>query len=144
MSDLYARYKLSETNYRVSKNAQLLEDPPCELLQQIYDTYCKYKKFESVMPLFDEDLCAPRSDIIGYFDNNKLVAFSHYHRFNDKNVEAIQFAWDYATPKLHLGLKSLRHECAYYKAQGVEYIYVGQSDEYKKKINGFEICGSRF
>ena len=143
MSDIYARIDLSKTNYRISKSAVLFEKPPVEQLQEIYDHYCKYKQFESVMPLFNEDLCAPRSDIIGYYSNKNLVAFSFYHNFNKHNVEAIQFAWNYKNPKLFLGLKSLRHECAYYKAKGVKYIYIGYADEYKKQINGFEICPPR-
>ena len=108
----------------MSKSAVLFENPPVEQLQEIYDQYCKYKQFESVMPLFNEDLCAPHCDIVGYYSNKELVAFSHYYWYNSDNVEAIQFAWNYKNPKLFLGLKSLRHECAYYKAKGVKYIYI--------------------
>lgn len=143
MSDIYARINLSETNYRMSKSAVVFENPPVEQIQEIYDQYCKYKKFESVMPLFNEDLCAPLCDVIGYYSNNKLVAFTHYYWYNHDNVESMQFAWNYENPKLFLGLKSLRHECAYYKSKGVKYIYVGYADEYKKQINGFEILPPR-
>ena len=143
MSDIYSRINLSKINYRMSKSAVLFNNPPVDQIQEIYDQYCKYKQFESVMPIFNEDLCAPHCDIIGYYSNKELVAFSHYYWYNSDNVEAIQFAWNYKNPKLFLGLKSLRHECAYYKAKGVKYIYVGYADEYKKQINGFEICPPR-
>ena len=143
MSDIYARINLSKINYRMSKSAVLFNNPPVDQIQEIYDQYCKYKQFESVMPIFNEDLCAPHCDIIGYYSNKELVAFSHYYWYNSDNVEAIQFAWNYKNSKLFLGLKSLRHECAYYKAKGVKYIYVGYADEYKKQINGFEICPPR-
>ena len=143
MSDIYARINLSKINYRMSKSAVPFNNPPVDQIQEIYDQYCKYKQFESVMPIFNEDLCAPHCDIIGYYSNKELVAFSHYYWYNSDNVEAIQFAWNYKNPKLFLGLKSLRHECAYYKAKGVKYIYVGYADEYKKQINGFEICPPR-
>ena len=143
VSDIYARINLSKINYRMSKSAVLFNNPPVDQIQEIYDQYCKYKQFESVMPIFNEDLCAPHCDIIGYYSNKELVAFSHYYWYNSDNVEAIQFAWNYKNPKLFLGLKSLRHECAYYKAKGVKYIYVGYADEYKKQINGFEICPPR-
>ena len=121
MSDIYARINLSKTNYRMSKSAVLFNNPPVDQIQEIYD-HC---------------------DIIGYYSNKELVAFSHYYWYNSDNVEAIQFAWNYKNSKLFLGLKSLRHECAYYKAKGVKYIYVGYADEYKKQINGFEICPPR-
>lgn len=143
MSDIYARIDLSKTKYKQTKSAVLFENPPVDKIQEIYDQYCKYKQFESVMPIFNEDLCAPYCDIIGYYSNKDLIAFSHYYWYNKHNVEAIQFAWNYSNPKLFLGLKSLRHECAYYKAKGVKYIYLGQADEYKKQINGFEICPPR-
>jgi len=143
VSDIYARINLSKINYRMSKSAVLFNNPPVDQIQEIYDQYCKYKQFESVMPIFNEDLCAPHCDIIGYYSNKELVAFSHYYWYNSDNVEAIQFAWNYNNPKLFLGLKSLRHECAYYKAKGVKYIYVGYADEYKKQMNGFEICPPR-
>ena len=53
---------------------------------------------------------------------------------DDENAEAVQFAWDYANPKLTLGLKTLRHECAYYKEKGFKYLYIGGADEYKNKM----------
>ena len=143
MSDIYARLDLSKTNYHMYNSAVLFKDPPVSQLQEIYDQYCKYKQFKSVMPIFDEELCEPTSDVIGYYHNNKLVAFSYYRWYNSENVESIQFAWNYANPKLFLGLKSLRHECAYYKSQGVKYIYLGYADDYKKQINGFEILPPR-
>ena len=125
----------------MSKSAVLFDNPPVEQLQEIYDQYCKYKQFESVMPLFNEDLCAPHCDIVGYYSNKELVAFSHYYWYNSDNVEAIQFAWDYEKPDLELGLRSLSHECAYYKAAGFKYFYLGGADEYKKQFDGFEILG---
>ena len=95
------------------------------------------------MPIFPEEYTDNNNDVLGYFYNNKLVAFSLMHRYNDKNVEALQFAWDYANPELHLGIASLRNECAYYKQQGFDYLYLGGADEYKRQIDGFEILGPR-
>jgi hypothetical protein len=143
MSEIFARINLSKTNYSLYKHAELLTKPNFQQIDKIYTDYCRYKKFESVMPLFEEDITSPRSDIIGYYDNNELVAFSFYHNFDANNVEAIQFAWNYNNPKLTLGIKSLRHECAYYKAKGVDNIYLGYADEYKKALDGFEICPPR-
>lgn len=93
------------------------------------------------MPLFDQQFRDPWNDILGYFSNRKLVAFSLIKRYDTKNAEALQFAWDYVNPKLRLGIESLKNECAIYKKQGYNYLYLGLADEYKSQIDGFEILG---
>lgn len=96
------------------------------------------------MPIFNEEYTDPNNDVIGYYDHDsKLVAFSLIRRYNSKNAEAVQFAWDYADPKLKLGYSSLRNECAVYKARGFDYLYLGGADEYKRQVAGFEILGPR-
>jgi hypothetical protein len=82
-----------------------------------------------------------KNDVIGYYENTKLVAFSLLRRYDTDNVEAIQFAWNYENPSLQLGIESLKSECAFYKDLGFRYLYLGGADEYKKKIDGFEILG---
>jgi len=139
----YARIDLAKTNYSVMQNWEVLRFPDVDVLENIYNTYCVHKKFSSVMPIFPEEYTCSKNDVIGYFHNNKIVAFSLIHRYNDKNAEAIQFAWDYTNPELHLGIASLRNECAYYKQQGFDYLYLGGADEYKSQIDGFEILGPR-
>ena len=93
------------------------------------------------MQIFKEELLHNNVQIIGYFDNSNLVAFSYLYILNNKNVECNQFAWNYNNPKLHLGIKSLRHECAFYKSKGYEYLYLGEDDTYKQDIDGFETLG---
>ena len=96
------------------------------------------------MPIFPEEYTDPTNDVIGYYNfESKLIAFSLIHRYNDKNAEALQFAWDYADPKLQLGFASLKNECAIYKARGFDYLYLGGADEYKRQIDGFELLGPR-
>ena len=95
------------------------------------------------MPIFAEEYTDAKNDVLGYYDNEKLVAFSLLRCYNSKNVEAIQFAWDYENPALGLGIRSLKNECAIYKKRGFDYLYLGQADDYKAKINGFEILGGR-
>jgi len=141
---LYARINLSETNYDVTLDMRYLIEPDTDKLEEIYDTYCKYKRFASVMPLFPEEYTYPQSDTWGYYHEDKLVAFSLMFRHNDKNVAALQFAWDYKNPKLRLGIKSLQCECAVYKNLGYDYLYLGDADEYKQNMDGFEICGPRY
>lgn len=93
------------------------------------------------MPIFSSEYTDPKNDIIGYFDQGALVAFSLIRRYDTLNVEAIQFAWTYHNPKLRLGMQSLKQECAIYKDQGFQYLYLGGADEYKKEIKGFEMLG---
>jgi hypothetical protein len=140
---IYARIKLAETNYSIRElDWQFLHNPNIEQLNSIYQQYCIYKKFSSVMPIFDSEYTDSKNDIIGYFDNKKLVAFSLIRKYDRDNVEAIQFAWTYTNPRLRLGIQSLKQECAIYKELGFQYFYLGGADEYKRAIDGFEILGS--
>ena len=95
------------------------------------------------MPIFPEEYTDAKNDVLGYYDDEKLVAFSLIRCYNSKNAEAVQFAWDYANPKLKLGFSSLENECAMYKKRGFDYLYLGEADPYKTKIDGFEILGAR-
>jgi len=137
MSYSYARINLDKTNYSKIGSFKMLLNPDPKQLDEIYYKYCNHHKFNSVMPLFDKDYYS--NDIFGYYDGDVLVAFSMIAVYDDKNTEAVQFAWDYANPKLQLGLKTLKHECAYYKERGFKYLYIGGADEYKNKMNGLEI-----
>lgn len=94
------------------------------------------------MPIFDTEFINASNDVIGYYDGDLLVGFSLLRRYDSENVEAIQFAWNYKNPKLRLGIKSLESECAYYKERGFKYLYLGGADEYKSKVDGFEILGT--
>lgn len=139
----YARIDLSKTNYSKLDNYSLLtiQEFSIDSLQQLYKQYCDYKKFKSVMPIFNSEFTDSKNDVIGYYDNQSLIGFSLLRRYDDENVEAIQFTWDYKNPKLRLGVNSLKSECAHYKELGFRYLYLGGADEYKSKIDGFEILG---
>lgn len=141
MSYQFARINLSKTSYTETCDWAYLTDPDADQLNSIYRTYCQYKRFDSVMPIFHSEYTSTSNDVIGYYHNKQLVAFSLIHRFDDENAECVQFAWDYSVPKLRLGIRSLENECAVYKQRGFKYLYLGGADEYKKKINGFEILG---
>jgi hypothetical protein len=139
---IYARINLEQTNYTtLQSNWEFIQQPDIETLSAIYAQYCKYKKFKSVMPIFNSEYTDLQNDIIGYFDNNQLVAFSLIKKYDRDNVEALQFAWTYHNPKLRLGIRSLEHECALYKHLGYKFLYLGEANEYKSKIQGFEILG---
>jgi hypothetical protein len=139
----YCRINLSETNYTPFDNFLIFVDPPVVELQGIYKKYCDYKKFESVMPIFDSQFVDIKNDVYGYLTpNQQLVAFSIVRRYDDCNVESLQFAWDYQNPELRLGIRSLEHECALYKTWGFQYLYLGEAHEYKSQLAGYEILGS--
>jgi hypothetical protein len=110
-------------------------------LLDIYRTYCIYKHFASVMPMFYSRFLDPMSDVIGYYDQDQLVAWSLIRRFDDHNALCDQFAWTYHNPKMRLGIESLRTECAIYRDRGFEYLYLEQAHLYKQEIKGFEILG---
>jgi hypothetical protein len=138
---MYARIDLKRTDYTQMANARIDRDPQVDQLQHIYHSYCRHKQFLSVMPIFDSEYTDSSNDVIVYSDQQNVIAFSLLRRYDSHNVEAIQFAWDYADPSLRLGIRSLEHECAYYKSLGYSYLYLGDADEYKTHMAGFELLG---
>jgi hypothetical protein len=137
----YARVKLNQTNYVTMDNWNYITDINIQQLNEIYKKYCDYKDFDSVMPIFDSQYLDKSVDIIGYYDSDTLIAFSMVRRYDEKNAELLQFAWDYIKPELTLGIESLKNECAIYKARGFDYLYLGGAEKYKRFLDGFEIIG---
>lgn len=138
---MYARIDLSKTNYTKMDSYKFITMPNIHELNTIYNRYCTYKKFKSVMPIFDSEYTDPSNQVIGYYEGDILIAFSLIKIYDTENVEAIQFAWNYEKPKLRLGIRSLENECAIYKSMGFKYLYLGGADEYKSNIDGFEVLG---
>lgn len=139
----YCRIDLSKTSYCKCDNWSYITDPNIDELNEIYKKYCQYKRFASVMPIFDIQYTNPNVDILGYHnEESSLVAFSLVMKYDSHNAECLQFAWDYAQPNLRLGIKSLKNECAVYKQRGYQYLYLGGVDKYKKELDGFEIIGT--
>ncbi len=141
MTYQFARIDLSKTNYDITVRWEYLVKPDIPKLNSIYRDYCKYKHFASVMPIFDSRYTDPMTDVIGYFDGDKLSAFSLIKRYDDKNALCDQFAWNYNNPRLRLGIETLKTECAIYKERGFKYLYLEQAHLYKSQIDGFEILG---
>lgn len=137
----YCRIDLSKTNYKLINNFKVITDPNIAQLQEIFKKYCKHKKFASVEPMWDNEFIWSHNDVIGYYNNAKLVAWSVVTKYNEDVAYAVQFAWDYDNPELSLGIKSLQTECAYYKSQGYRYYYLGEAHKYKEQFDGFEIIG---
>jgi hypothetical protein len=142
MSYQFARIALAKTTYQATVDWKLLTEPNIAVLRDIYRTYCIYKHFASVMPLFDSQFTDPATDVIGYYEQDQLVAFSLMKRYDTKNGLASQFAWTYHNPRTRLGVESLKTECAIYRERGFEYLYLDQAHLYKQGLDGFEILGT--
>ena len=141
MTYQFARIDLAQTTYRPTVAWEYLLEPNIAQLQDIYRTYCIYKHFASVMPLFDSQFTDPATDVIGYREAGELVAFSLMKRLDDQNVLASQFAWTYHNPRTRLGIESLKTECAIYRDRGYKYLYLDQAHLYKQGLKGFELLG---
>ena len=141
MTYQFARINLNQVTYQPTVSWEYLREPNIPVLQDIYRTYCIYKHFASVMPLFDSQFTDAMTDVIGYRENGELVAFSLMKRLDDRNVLASQFAWTYHNPKTRLGMESLKTECAIYRDRGFSYLYLDQAHLYKQGFEGFEILG---
>jgi hypothetical protein len=137
----FARIDLSKTNYNINIEWMYITRPDISALNAIYRDYCVYKKFSSVMPIFDSRYTDPMTDVIGYYDQAKLVAFSLIKRYDEHNALCDQFAWTYHNPRMRLGIQTMKTECAIYKARGFKYLYMEQAHLYKSEIDGFEILG---
>ena len=142
MTYQFARIRLAETTYQATVDWEYLRKPDIPVLQDIYRTYCIYKHFASVMPLFDSQFTDPMTDVIGYREEGKLVAFSLMKHYDSENVLASQFAWTYHNPKTRLGIESLKTECAIYRDRGYKFLYLDQAHLYKQGLDGFEILGT--
>jgi len=141
MTYQFARIDLAKNTDQVSVAWAYIKDPDIAVLNDIYRTYCIYKHFASVMPIFDSQYTDPDTDVIGYYDNDLLVAFSLIKRYDNENALCAQFAWNYKKPKLRLGIESLKTECAIYRERGFKYLYLDQAHLYKQGITGFELLG---
>ena len=139
----FCRIDLSKTNYNLYPGAERWSwASGLAPYEQIYQDYCSHKQFESVMPLFLQQFQDPHNDTHVYRNGPDIVAWSLCRRWDNRNVESLQFAWNYQQPELELGRRSLEHECAYYKRLGYEYLYLGQVAEYKTRFDGYEQLGS--
>lgn len=144
MSYQFARIDLRKTNYSPTVDWRYItsrEPDVLARLDDIYRTYCIYKHFASVMPIFHSRYNDPMAEIIGYYDQDRLVAFSLIRKFDLHNALCDQFAWTYHKPKMRLGIETMKTECAIYKERGFQYLYLEQAHLYKSDMAGFEILG---
>ena len=137
---MYCRIRLKDTNYQEYKDCRILDSSFYKECLEIYRKYVEYKKFDDVVPVFREEFEIPHCDVLGYYHQNKLIAFTLAYRFDSLNsVWGDQFAWDYENPKLSMGHQANKHEFAYYKKLGYDYYYLGESVPYMEKYDGYEV-----
>lgn len=142
MSWQFGRIDLDKTNYSSSDlEWQILNPVPVESVQQVYRDYCAHKHFQSVMPMIAGRLTAPDTEIVGYHDQSRLVAWSMYRVWDDHNILSDHFAWDYRNPRLRLGIVSIMNECAIYRDRGYRWMYFEAVEPYMLDMQGFEILG---
>jgi hypothetical protein len=141
MSWQFGRIDLHETRYVSDLPWQTLDPVPVNDLQRIYRDYCLHKHFQSVMPLIPGRLTAQDTEIIGYHDRERLVAWSMYRVWDAENVLSDHFAWDYRNPRLRLGIRSIENECAIYRDRGYRWMYFEAVEPYMLDLQGFEILG---
>jgi hypothetical protein len=141
MSMMFARIDLDKITYQVNLEYELLDPIPVGDMQQVYQAYCAHRKFNSVIPMIPGRFNIPGTEVWGYRDNNKLVAWSMYRVWDHHNVVCDHHAWDYQNPKLRLGIRSFKNECAVYRDRGFRFIYFESVDHYMFNIEGFELLG---
>lgn len=141
MSWQFGRINLKDTRYVSDLEWSMLDPVPVNDLQRVYRDYCLHKHFQSVMPLIPGRLTAPNTEIIGYHDRDRLVAWSMYRVWDAENVLSDHFAWDYRNPRLRLGIRSIENECAIYRDRGYRWMYFEAVEPYMLDLQGFEILG---
>ena len=138
----YAYIDLQETNYKPLIDYEILpkDTDPAPLLE-IYRQYCLYKGFSSVWPIYEEEFSNELNDTIAYRDAGEIVAWSLIYRVAKEHVRSMQFAWNYANPKLKLGYKSIRTEIAIYRDLGYKTMTIDEDMKYKSEIQGYKLFG---
>ena len=142
MSWQFGRIDLSATCYAADIACELLDPVPVNDVQRVYREYCLHKHFQSVMPMIPGRLTAPGTEIFGYRDRARLIAWSMYRIWDDHNVLSDHFAWDYRDPRLRLGIRSIENECAIYRDRGYRWMYFESVEPYMLDLQGFELLGS--
>jgi hypothetical protein len=142
MSWQFGRINLAATNYVVELEYEILDPVPVNDVLRVYRDYCAHKRFQSVMPMVPGRLQAHGTEIIGYHDQGRLVAWSMYRVWDDANILSDHHAWDYRNPRLRLGMRSLENECAIYRDRGYRWMYFESVQPYMLDLEGFKVLGN--
>jgi hypothetical protein len=141
MSWQFGRIDLQRTVYMQDLDHDLLDPVPINDVLRVYRDYCLHKHFQSVIPMLPGRLTAAGTEIIGYRDADRLVAWSMYRIWDRENILSDHFAWDYRNPRLRLGIRSIENECAIYRTRGYRWMYFESVEPYMMDLQGFELMG---
>lgn len=141
MSLTFACVDLSKVTYQVSLEHELLDPVPVDDVLRIYRAYCAHKHFHSVMPMIPGRFSVPGTEVWGYRDQGRLVAWSMYRVWDQHSVVCDHHAWDYRNPRLRLGIRSFENECAIYRDRGFRFMYFESVESYMHNIEGFRLLG---
>jgi len=137
----FGRIDLEKTVYVQDLEFEILDPVPVNDVLRVYRDYCLHKHFQSVMPMIPGRLTAPGTEIFGYRDRGRLVAWSMYRVWDRENILSDHFAWDYRDPRLRLGIRSIETECAIYRKRGYRWMYFESVEPYMLDLQGFELLG---
>jgi hypothetical protein len=141
MSWQFGCIDLEQTCYQAHLDWQLLRPVPVDELLRVYRDYCRHRHFLSVMPMIPGRLTASDTEIIGYHERGRLVAWSMYRIWDQHNILSDHFAWDYREPGLRLGIRSIETECAIYRDRGYRFMYFESVEPYMLDLQGFKVLG---
>jgi len=141
MSWQFGRINLEHTQYESALDWQYLDPVPVPDVLRVYRDYCRHKHFQSVIPMIPGRLTASDTEIIGYHDKDRLVAWSMYRIWDTENILSDHFAWDYRDPGLRLGIRTIQNECAIYRDRGFRWMFFESVEPYMLDMQGFEILG---
>lgn len=138
----YGYIALQETKYKPILDYEILTDikDPAWLID-IYHAYCKHKQWDSVLPMFAGEFMDPRIECVTYKHEGKVVAWTMIRKLDETVIDNMQFCWDYADPKLKLGYKSVRTECAIYRDRGFTEMLIDTEMYYKTELQGYNVYG---
>lgn len=140
-----SKYKPTKKILKLSRDIKFYPDVNLtpqkkDRLQQIYNKYLLHKGFQDLSLTID-DMVANSHGHIYYSYNNEIIGFSFY-KIIGASYLSIEFAWDYALPKLSLGHVSIYFENLFAKSQRCKYIYMAAGYEtcslYKSDYPGFQ------
>lgn len=138
----FGRIDLTTVTYNITLEAHLLNPVPIDEINRVYKEYCLYKKFKSVMPMVPGRFSVPNTEVFGYYEQDRLIAWSMYRIWDSHTVVVDHHAWDYANPKLRLGIRSLQNECAIYRDRGYQFMYFESTEPYMLGLQGFKMLGT--
>lgn len=140
-----ALYEPNSTTLKLAREIKFFPDVKMtpakkERLENIYKAYLAYKGYNSTAYSVD-DMIKNSHGHIYYTHGADVIGFLFFKTIN-KSFLAIEFAWDYANPKLSLGNVSMYYASQVAKLKKCNYIYMSAGYEscsaYKASYKGFQ------